>query len=267
MRSLSRNALSVSAVLSLAAIVMLSSPRQTRADVIFDNTPVPLPANIPSLGYQAEHTSEFGNEITFAGTERSLADVEIIMSDWANQSDWPSVGDATGYDHPITLNFYNPGSGTTVGSLIASKTVTVHVPWHTPNNASGVAFPVNFDFTGVTVPDTVIFGVAFNTETYGADPTGSAGPYISLNYGFAVADPSVGTDVDPDDEYWNTNVASNYADGGTAGVGIFREDTGWAPDVATIQVNAVPEPTSLAILLLCSLALLLRRRHTSEIAI
>ncbi len=38
------------------------------AEVIFDNTPSPLPANIPSLGYQAEQTSEFGNEISFAGT-------------------------------------------------------------------------------------------------------------------------------------------------------------------------------------------------------
>ncbi len=77
--------------------------------------------HIPSLGYQAQQTSEFGNEIGFAGSSRSLTNVEIIMSDWANQADYPGVGDANGYDQPLTLNFYNPGSGTSVGSLIANK--------------------------------------------------------------------------------------------------------------------------------------------------
>ncbi|MFZ1005541.1 MAG: PEP-CTERM sorting domain-containing protein [Candidatus Sulfotelmatobacter sp.] len=249
--------------LSTAAVIFaLSSMQAANAEVIFDNTPSPLPNNIPSLGYQANQTSEFGNEITFAGTSRSLTNVEIIMSDWANQSDYPGVGDANGYDQPLTLNFYNPGSGTSVGSLIATQTETVHVPWNT-TPGSGTAFPVNFDFTGVTVPDTVIFGVAYNTETYGANPTGVSGPYISLNYGVAVVAPSVGTDVNPDDEYWNTSRASNYADGGTAGVGIFREDTGWAPDVATIQVTAVPEPNTLVLAVLAVLMVYLARRRSA----
>jgi len=225
------------------------------AEVIFDNTPSPLPNNVPSWGYQAEQTSEFGNEISFAGSSRALTNVQITMSDWANQSDWPGVGDATGYDEPLTLNFYNPGSGTSVGSLIATRTETVHVPWHTANGASGTAFPVNFDFTGVTVPDTVIFGVAYNTQNYGANPIGAPGPYISLNYGLPEGAPSVGTDVNPDDEYMNTSTASNYADGGAAGVGIFREDTGWAPNVAAIQVTAVPEPSTLVLAVLAALML------------
>jgi hypothetical protein len=264
MKSIVRDMSSVSAVLSAGVILLISSAGVARADVIFDNTPSPLPSNVPSLGYQANQTSEFGNEISFAGTGRDLGNVEIIMSDWAKQSDWPGVGDATGYDQALTLNFYNPGTGTSVGSLIASKTETVHVPWYPGTDSTGIAFPVNFDFTGVTVPDTVIFGVAFNTETYGANPTGVPGPYISLNYGVATVAPSIGTDVNPDDEYWNTSTAGNYADGGAAGVGIFREDTGWAPYAASIQVSTVPEPTSIAILGLGSLALLSRRRRQAE---
>lgn len=259
MKTISRNTLSVAAVLSLAALAV---PRQASAEVLFDNIPSPLPGNIPSLGYQANQTAEFGNEITFAGTNRNIGDVQIIMSDWANESDYPGVGDSTGWDHPITLNFYNPGSGTTVGSLIATKTETVHVPWHTANGFNGTAFPVNFDFTGTTLPDTVIFGVAYNTETWGANPIGSPGPYISLNYGLATSAPTVGTDPNPDDEYWNTSTASNYADGGTAGVGVFRQDTGWTGDVATIQVNTVPEPATLSLLSLIPLALR-RRRHSA----
>jgi hypothetical protein len=119
------------------------------------------------------------------------------------------------------------------------------------------------------VPDTIIFGVAYNTQTWGANPTGVAGPYISLNYGLAQVPPTVGTDPNPDDAYWNTSTASDYADGGAAGVGIFRQDTAWSPYAATIQVNAVPEPTSTALLAFGSLAIVgrwrrLRRRGPTE---
>jgi hypothetical protein len=41
---------------------------------------------------------------------------------------------------------------------------------------------------------------------------------------------TVGTDVDTDSVFWNTSTAGEYADGGTAGVGIFRKDTGWTPN-------------------------------------
>ncbi|MGA2441709.1 MAG: PEP-CTERM sorting domain-containing protein [Tepidisphaeraceae bacterium] len=253
----------VAASVAVGAIALAVSG--ANADVIYDNTPAPLPGNVPSLGYQANQTAEFGNEISFAGTDRNLTNVQIIMSDWASQSDWPGVGDATGYDEPITLTFYNPGSGTSVGTPIASETETVHVPWHTPGDGfNGIAFPVNFDFTGAVVPDTVIFGVAYNTQTWGYTPYGVPGPYESLNYGLADVAPTVGTNPNPDDAYWNTETASGYTDGGAAGVGIFRQDTNWTPYAATIQVSAVPEPASFSLLGIGALALLRRRRRAQQ---
>lgn len=252
----------LAAVLGAVAIFTLNSSSVAMAEVIFDNTLSPLPGNVVSQGYQATQTAELGNQISFAGSSRNLTNVQVIMSDWANQADYPGVGDATGYDHPITFNFYNPGSGTSVGSLIASRTVTAHVPWHTANGFNGVAFPVNFNFTGVTVPNTVIFGVAYNTQTWGANPIGAPGPYNSLNFGLADVAPTVGTDVNPDDAYWNTSTPTNYTDGGAAGVGIFRQDTNWAPYSGMIQVNAVPEPASVALIALGSLALAGRRKRS-----
>ena len=52
--------------------------------------------------------------------------------------------------------------------------------------------------------------------------------------------------------------AGDYADGGAAGVGIFRQDTGWGSPAyaAEIQVNAVPEPASMALFAVGSLAML-----------
>ena len=110
----------------------------------------------------------------------------------------------------------------------------------------------------------MIFGVAYNTQNYGANPIGTAGPYVSLNYGLADVAPTIGTDVNSNDAYWSTTNAANYTDGGAAGVGTFRQDTNWAPYSGIIQINAVPEPASAGLIALGTLALgCVRRRSRS----
>ncbi len=59
MKSVMRDMLKVSAVLSAGVILVIGSAGVARADVIFDNTPSPLPSNVPSQPYQAQQTSEF----------------------------------------------------------------------------------------------------------------------------------------------------------------------------------------------------------------
>lgn len=248
---------------------------------IYDNIPGVLPPNVPSLGYQATQTAEFGNKVTFAGTDRQLQSVDIGLSSWAKRSDWQNethnVGDATGYDHNLTFNIYAEGSGDTVGSLLGSVTDTVHVLWRPEadngdgswtgpdnNHYNGLLFTHNFDFSSLNIalPETVIFGLAFNTQTWGANPMGVEGPYNSLNYGLSTVGSSIGTDVDPDDAYWNTMTAANYTDHGAGGVGTFRRDTAWSPYSAMARFNAapVPEPASMAILGLGALGVIRRRR-------
>ena len=135
------------------------------AGVIYDSIPGPVPPNVPSLGYQATQTSEFGNLIAFDGTGRDLDHVTVLMSDWALASTYGSLSPT--WDYPLTLNLYNvdnSGANPEPGSLIASVTQTFAMPWRPEadptcpggtayragdgNCYNGYAFTVSFDFAG-----------------------------------------------------------------------------------------------------------------------
>lgn len=253
--------------LSLAiASVTVAAASIASADVVYNTLPSPAPSGIQSLGYQATSTAEFGDHVALAGTDRSLTGVTVALSDWAKKSDYPTVGDADSFTHPLTLNLYavnTSGPTPVVGSLIATKTIAADIlyrPEVYPSN--GIYQTVTFDFTGdgITLPDQLIATVAYNTQSYGSSPIGVAGPYNSLNVGLASSLPSIGTDVNPDNAFWNTSFAGFYTDGGTGGVGTLRQDTGWAPDSIALSISAVPEPTTLAALASVSAFGLRRRR-------
>src|ERR1019366_8519745 len=107
---------------------------------------------------------------------------------------------------------------------------------------NGIAFNAVFDMSSlhVTLPNDVIVGVAYNTADYGAVPSHVAGPYNSLNVGIPNSQlATVGTDDNVDNVFWNTSYAPFYTDHGTAGVGIFRQDTNWAPNgTVAFQITA-----------------------------
>jgi hypothetical protein len=256
-------------------LLLTCAPAAAGASTIYNSIPAPLPGNVPSLGYQATQTAEFGDLIQFTGSGRILTSVTVVMSDWALASDYPAFPGSSGptWDHPLTLNLYNvdnSGPNPAPGTLIATRTQTFAIPWRPPadptctnptdfrasdgNCYSGLAFSVTFDFTGTTVPDQIIYGVAFDTETWGKNPIGTPGPYVSLNFGLAQVPPATGSNPFPDTAYWNTATASNYADGGTAGVGIFRRDTNWTPYSGAVSFDAagadIPTLSHLALSLL-----------------
>jgi hypothetical protein len=117
---------------------------------------------------------------------------------------------------------------------------------------SGILFNITFDFTGlgVALPNEIIYGLAYNTETHGYDPMGVSGPFNSLNFGLNTVAPSIGVDVNSDAVFWNTSYAPFYTDGGAAGVNTFRLDTGWTGYVPAVEFNAttVPEPATMLLL-------------------
>jgi hypothetical protein len=272
------------ALVAMALSATIFIPSVQGDVVIYNNIPAPVPPNVDSLGYQANQTAEFGGLIQFAGTARNLTQVTVLMSDWALASDYSS-SDPT-WSYPLTMNLYNVNnSGVTPepGSLIKTVTQTFAIPWRPPaspgcgtawlasdgNCYNGLAFEATFDFTGTTVPDQLIYGLAFNTTTWGYTPTGVAGPYESLNFGYNdVSPPSVGSQPLPDTAYWNTETAGDYTDGGAAGVGIFRQDTGWSGYSGAVSFDAtssVPEPRGTSLLLVTALlgmVLVVRRRRS-----
>ena len=179
---------------------------------MYDSIPSPLPADPPSLGFDAAHFSEIGDRIVLApGTGRVLSSATVTLSSWACESGtWisgcTSSAGAT-FTHPITFNVYAV-AGTdpsyAPGALLASVTRDVLVPYRPSSDpactdaaagityqfaaaggqcAVGKPFNATFDFSslGVTLPDQVIFGVAFDTNVAGYEPIGTPGPYDALN--------------------------------------------------------------------------------------
>jgi hypothetical protein len=238
---------------------------------------VPAPGNVPSLGFQATQTAEFGNGITLSRSAK-IATVIVTMSSWGCQNGtWTAHNCVTTpgskFNEPITLNLYHApatdpatqpdtvGSGLP-GSLILSVTKTFAIPYRPSASATkcigteagdwfdsklgacfaGFANNITFNLSSLslTLPKNIVFGIAYNTTSWGAHPYGTGTAcfataqgcgYDSLNVGLA-QDPDnlgPGTDPDPGGVYWNTQTASSYCDGGTAGFGTFRFDSPSTP--------------------------------------
>jgi hypothetical protein len=235
-------------------ILTLAQRPALAGTVMYDSLPAPLPDNVVSLGYQANQVAEFGDLIQFApGTARSLWDVKAVMSDWALASTYDSTD--PGWSYPITLNLYNvdSSSGTPqLGALIVSVTQTFLIPWRPEASAvcgegggwlgsdnachGGLAFEVIFNLNNITVPDQLIYGIAFNTNTWGYDPVGTKGPYESLNVGLTTSDPSVGS---------NPLAGSAYINAGQGGT--FGQDT--FAYSGTVEFESVPEPGTVGLML------------------
>lgn len=248
----------------------------TKSSVVYNSVvPNGPPANAPSVGAEAYAFNEFGNEINLAGTARHLNSVTVTLSSWAcvtghwNNGDCSTPAGAT-FSLPITLKIYNANTNGTAGSVIASATQTFAIPyrpsaspkcgdgrWYSSGTKTcfnGLADNVTFNFSGVTLPSTVVYGITYNTSHYGYNPVGDtqpcnateAGcPYDSLNIALVNegTDVTAGSDTNPDTIWQNSPYASQYCDSGTAGTGTFREDSptcsdNYDPYVPAVQFKA-----------------------------
>ena len=248
-----------------AAVPAVPALAQSQGTVVFDNL-VSAP-NVPSQGFQCCGTAEIGDEIVLeADTPRRAGFATILMSSWSLHSNYPDMP-AAGYTHPITLSIYadeaqarahvDPLARITQQSLIpwrpaADPTCPGGTAWrHASGNCyNGLAFTITFDLRDLALqlPDQFVYGVAYDTNTWGYSPIGQPGPYESLNVGTANVGgagvpPAVGTDLQPDVVYWNTVHASWYSDGGATGSGVLRPDTGWTGFAPSAQFTTFGFPT------------------------
>ncbi|HZW06841.1 MAG TPA: hypothetical protein VFF65_06930 [Phycisphaerales bacterium] len=239
--------------------------------VIYSNIPAVLAGNYPSQPFQAQQTFEFGDRVNFGGSDRQLQSATVTMSSWARSEDY---GNATSFTHPLTLNIYAAGSGGSPGALLGSVTQVQTIlfrptVWNNPDTGNpygGIACNVTFDLSGLNLiaPNSIVWGIEYNTQTYGDNPMGSDGPWNSLNVALNTAaggGVTAGSNDDLDAVMWNTATAGWYADGGAGGVGTFRQDTGWTGYTPMIEFSAVPTPASAALLGLGGLTALRRRRR------
>ncbi len=149
-----------------------------------------------SMAFEATGADQLGNDITLANGGGRLGDVVVSMGNFAPASESTPLN--------ITLNIYNPsasepGNGVAPGSLIATDTVTITPPGTasgytgTPSSTSGIDnFNVTFNFQSqrITLPDEVVYGIAYNNTTV------DTGVNVNLSYDSSSV-PSVGADTYP----------------------------------------------------------------------
>jgi hypothetical protein len=267
-------------ILTLTSLLLLLGATSAFGQVIYDSTVNPQPGNLPSEGAEAYSFNEFGDGITFDGTARNLSKVAVTMSSWACQSGrWSANNCVTTpgatFSQSVTLNIYAAGSPAP-GAPIASRTQTFAIPyrpsadplctgpnagkWYDSSSGTcfnGLANNIVFDFSslGVVLPNSVVYGIVYNTSNFGPSPIGTGPacysspdgcPYDHLNIALAPV-VTVGTKSFFNTLYQNT-IAANYCDGGLAGSGSFRLDSPtsacWAGFIPAAQFTAASVATN-----------------------
>ena len=260
------------------------------AGLLYSTIPGTIPPDTTrSWSFETTSTREFGNLITF-DTGGDLNAASVLLSNWAYESKYETLGTSAGYTVPITLTLYSPvHSGDTVsaGTPITSTTSFVFVPWRDEPNPgacgdpdggqpyssgggcySGSTVLANFTFDNVVVSGEVIYGISFNTQNSGYAPTGVVGPYNSLNVAWSDAAPSAGGNPQPGSAFLNTTNNSIYfdfdSDNPTANTsGTFRQDFNYTDyfvcaDAGVCQVDysaavsfsSTPEPGTVMMMLI-----------------
>jgi hypothetical protein len=254
------------ALVAVAAALAFAAPASAivaKNGVVFNSVPDTLPGNVPSVGFQATQASEFGDGIKFTPSpKKHLKTVSVVMSVWACGSGQWNLGTCTTtpgatFTHPITLNLYRTDSGGQPGSLIVSQTRTFRFTfrpstdtancgtgatgWYSASDDAcynGFAQKIVFNLANrhLVLPNSIVYGIAFNTSGYGDSPYGyttpcaldamTGCPYDALNVGAAAGVPKRGFDRYPDGTFYDSQTPSQYCDGGAGGVGTFRLDDG-----------------------------------------
>jgi len=259
--------------LAIAAISLVGAGSAAAATTVYQAEPAVLPGNLPSLAFEATSTSEFGAEISLAGTARKAAGLRFTLSSWGCQVGTWNGGDCVrlpGGKFPvdITATLYSVGPGNAPGAVVAQATKTYDIPYRPSANHKKCTGPNDgkwykksddtcyngklvrraIGFDRQQLPDDVIVSLSYNTTHYGYNPIGVSAPcygtpagcgYDSLNVAVGDYAPTVGSQANPDDAWLNSSWGGAYCDGGTGGTHTFRFDAGcWTGYQPLLRLNA-----------------------------
>ncbi|MEO8329363.1 MAG: hypothetical protein ABI586_05100 [Candidatus Nanopelagicales bacterium] len=263
------------AMFTATALLAIPAANAATRTPIYDNVPSPLPGNVDSVSFESYAISELGGQVEFAGTARNRPTVKVVMSSWACQSGYYSLGNCSTspgatFSHPLTIRVYAVGVNDEPGALIGAVTRTFSMPYRpsanytkcTDANAgkwykrttgtchNGKAFARTVSLGSLTLPDKVIISIAYNTTHAGYSPIGESAAcyattagcaYDTLNAGLTTnSPPSVGAQPLPNDAYLNAAQNDAYCDDGTGGLGTFRLDAGcWTGYQPAFRVTAL----------------------------
>lgn len=184
----------IAASAGFATVHASAAPAADENEVLYNSIPSPLPGNLPSVGFQATQTSEFGNAITLGrpNAPERLKSFTVTMSSWACQTGSATDGTCVStkgstFSEPITLNLYNASpDDLNPGSLIATQTQTFNIPYRPSAKPScgnggfgtqcfhGKTANITFKFgaPNVVLPTSIVYGISYNTSGYGPAPYG-----------------------------------------------------------------------------------------------
>ncbi len=261
------------AAAGVVGLLLVGPAAMASQSVVYNNIPSPKPGNVPSVGFEATGTSEFGGQVSFAAGGRHHPHLSVVMSSWACQTGtWSShdCGSAPGatFSEPLTFKVYAVNADNEPGALLGAVTRTFQMPYRPSANFTkcsgsdagkwykastgacynGKSFIVKVRLGSLELPDNAIVAVAFNTTHYGYNPFGEHTDcygtdggcgYDSLNVGTGDSPADVGSQPLPDDAYQNSAFGSMYCDGGLGGAGTFRLDAGcWTGYQPAFKVSA-----------------------------
>lgn len=188
----------------------------------YNAIPANVSENVPSVGFQATQTTEFGDAVGLSGKNRTLNSMTVLFSSWAcetgaagNAGDCVTTPGAT-FSATLTFNVYDP-TNLTVPLTTTTQTVDMaYRPSASPLCTDGRwynktdktcynGFPqtVKMAMPAVTLTDTVVWSVAYQTPS---------GPMDSLNVGvFSYPNaPYSGTDLNADEVFRNGAMETDW---------------------------------------------------------
>lgn len=209
-----------------AVIAPLAGVPAARADLVYQNL------NPDWQVFQTvEHGWQIGDDVTLAGTARSVNQFQVIITNQFDQA----------YTGTFTARFFDIGSDGLPNNQLWQGAVQVTDGQPLEDNRL-----LTFTVPNITVPNTFIWSIQADTSLPTPSATGSDGLGVVLN-----DTPQVGSSQDV--AYFNDGTGWTTFN--------YHPDN---PDLANFEatINAVPEPASLGAVAFGGLALLARRRRT-----